>query len=112
MVQFMHFSSSLLSLCDIHLVGAKEFWPLQLYMMALSIQVLFSGVRLSYKSLMVMESPLNVVHSFKVKVYNYILDCAPPPLIRTPICEWYMVWCVSKNECHIDMCLKEIALRV
>ena len=73
MVQFMHFSSSLLSLCDIHMVGAKEFWPLQLYMMALSIQVLFSGGRLSYRSLMVMEYPPNIVHFFKLKVYIYIL---------------------------------------
>jgi hypothetical protein len=73
----MRFSSSLLSLCDIHLVGAKEFWPLQLYIMALSIQVLFSRVRLSYRSLIAMESPLNVVHSFNLKIYNYVLDCSP-----------------------------------
>ena len=32
-------------------------------------------------------------------------------LYWTPICEWYVVWCVSKNGYEKDMCLKEIGLK-
>ena len=32
-------------------------------------------------------------------------------LIETPIFEWYVVWCGSKNGYRKDMCLHEITLR-
>ena len=32
-------------------------------------------------------------------------------VIWTPICEWYVVRCRSKNEHQNDMCLEEIELR-
>ena len=32
-------------------------------------------------------------------------------IIWTPIVEWYVVRCGSKNWCQKDMCLKEIGLR-
>ena len=31
-------------------------------------------------------------------------------LNRTPILEWFVVWCGSKNKYQKDMCLKEIGL--
>ena len=32
-------------------------------------------------------------------------------LIWTYVFKWYVVWCVSKNGNHKDMCLKETGLR-
>lgn len=95
MVQFMHFSSSLLSLCDIHLVGAKEFWPLQLYMMALSIQVLFSGVRLSYKSLMVnLLSTSSIPSKLRYTIISLIV--LPPPYKDTYMWVVYGLVCLEE----------------
>ena len=31
-------------------------------------------------------------------------------LVGTPIFEWYVVWCVSKDRHHRDVCSKEIGL--
>ena len=32
-------------------------------------------------------------------------------VVWTPICEWYVVRCQSKNEHQKDMCLEEVGLR-
>lgn len=47
----------------------------------------------------------NIQSTVNVHVANLI-----PYLDRTPAFEWYVVRHVSKNGCHKDMCLREIAL--
>ena len=55
-----------------------------------------------------LKTPHIYLHSFDLKVDNlYLVNTL---LIRTPIFEWYVVWCGSKNKSQKEMCLEEVGL--